>query len=123
MPATPEQQARQKIDAQLIAAGWMLQDCKQLNLGATRDIAGMRACQIEAIANLEKSFAAGTTFSPDQLAWLNLMRDHIATSVTVEPDDFACAPFSQRGGPGRAHQLFGAQLPALLDELNTALAA
>jgi REP element-mobilizing transposase RayT len=66
---------------------------------------------------------AGTTFSPDQLAWLNFMRDHIATSVTVEPDDFVYAPFFQRGGLGRAHQLFGSQLPALLDELNTALAA
>jgi type I restriction enzyme R subunit len=38
MPATPEQQSRQKIDAQLIAAGWMLQDCKQLNLDTARGI-------------------------------------------------------------------------------------
>jgi type I restriction enzyme R subunit len=66
---------------------------------------------------------AGITFSPDQLAWLNLMRDQIATSLTVEPDDFEFAPFSQRGGLGKAHQLFGDQLSALLDELNTALAA
>ena len=66
---------------------------------------------------------SGTTFTPDQLAWLNLMRDQIATSLTVEPDDFEFAPFSQRGGLGKAHQLFGDQLPALLNELNTALAA
>ncbi|MDR1498140.1 MAG: hypothetical protein LBS59_07010 [Puniceicoccales bacterium] len=65
----------------------------------------------------------GITFSPAQLAWLNLTRDPIATSLTVEPDDFEFAPFSQRGGLGKAHQLFGDQLPALLDELNTALAA
>jgi hypothetical protein len=30
---------------------------------------------------------------------------------------------SQRGGLGKAHQLFGEQLPMLLDELNTVLAA
>jgi type I restriction enzyme R subunit len=65
----------------------------------------------------------GTSFTPEQLAWLNLIRDHIATSLSIEPDDFDYAPFSQRGGLGNAHQLFGAQLPALLDELNEALAA
>jgi type I restriction enzyme R subunit len=33
------------------------------------------------------------------------------------------APFNQRGGLGKAHQLFGPSLPGLLDELNEALAA
>ncbi len=66
---------------------------------------------------------AGVKFSGDQLAWLNLIRDHIATSLSIEPDDFEFAPFNQRGGLGKAHQLFGEKLPALLDELNTALAA
>ncbi|MCP5522096.1 MAG: DEAD/DEAH box helicase family protein [Verrucomicrobiales bacterium] len=66
---------------------------------------------------------AGVTFSADQLAWLNLIRDHIATSLSIEPDDFDYAPFSQRGGLGKAHQLFGEQLPKLLDELNEVLAA
>jgi type I restriction enzyme R subunit len=66
---------------------------------------------------------AGVSFTPDQLAWLNLIRDHIATSLSIEPDDFDYAPFSQRGGLGKAHQLFGEQLPRLLDELNTVLAA
>ena len=67
--------------------------------------------------------AAGATFAPEQLAWLTLIRDHIATSLSIEPDDFGYAPFAQQGGLGRAHQLFGAQLSALLDELNTVLAA
>ena len=51
------------------------------------------------------------------------VRDHIAASLSIEPDDFDYAPFSQRGGLGKAHQLFGESLPALLDELNTTLAA
>ena len=33
------------------------------------------------------------------------------------------SPFNQRGGLGKAHQLFGEQLPKLLDELNEVLAA
>ncbi|MDR0353954.1 MAG: hypothetical protein LBI02_11650 [Opitutaceae bacterium] len=66
---------------------------------------------------------AGTLFTRAQLAWLNFMLDHIATSLTVEPDDFEYAPFSQRGGLGKAHQLFGTRLPDRLDEINTTLAA
>jgi type I restriction enzyme R subunit len=57
------------------------------------------------------------------LAWLELIRDHIATSLSIETNDFNYAPFSQRGGLGKAHQLFGADLPKLLDELNEVLAA
>src|ERR1035437_6492013 len=66
---------------------------------------------------------AGAVFTPEQLSWLNLIREHIATSLSIESDDFAYAPFSQRGGLGKAHQLFGEQMPKLLDELNEALAA
>ncbi len=65
---------------------------------------------------------AGTVFNPEQLAWLNLMRDQIATTLSIEPDDLDLSPFNQRGGLGKAHQLFGEQLPKLLDELNEALA-
>ncbi|MGI8966635.1 MAG: type I restriction-modification enzyme R subunit C-terminal domain-containing protein [Limisphaerales bacterium] len=66
---------------------------------------------------------AGVTFNSDQLAWLNLMREHIATAISIEQDDFESVPFNQMGGLGKAHQLFGDKLPELLDELNTVLAA
>ncbi len=65
---------------------------------------------------------AGVNFAGDQLAWLNLIRDHIATSCSIEEDDFDYAPFAQAGGLGKARQLFP-ELPALLNELNTVLAA
>ena len=66
---------------------------------------------------------SGAVFTPEQLAWLNLIRDHIATSLSIEPDDFDYSPFSQRGGLGKAHQLFGESLNQLLEELNEVLAA
>lgn len=66
---------------------------------------------------------AGTTFTHEQLAWLKLIRDHIATSLSIETDDLELSPFNQQGGLGKAHQLFGDQLPKLLDELNTVLSA
>ena len=39
MPETPEQRARQQIDAQLVACGWVVQDYKQFNPSAGRGIA------------------------------------------------------------------------------------
>ena len=66
---------------------------------------------------------AAPVFTPEQLSWLNLIRDHIATSLSIEPEDLELSPFNQRGGLGKAHQLFGEQLPKLLDELNQVLAA
>jgi type I restriction enzyme R subunit len=65
----------------------------------------------------------GVVFTAEQRSWLGLIRDHIATSLSIEPDDFEYAPFSHRGGLGKAHQLFGSDLARLLDELNEALAA
>jgi type I restriction enzyme R subunit len=66
---------------------------------------------------------SATIFTPEQLSWLFLIRDHIATAISIEPDDLELSPFNQRGGLGKAHQLFGDQLPKLLDELNEVLAA
>ena len=46
-----------------------------------------------------------------------------ATSLGIKPDVLDLSPFNQRGGLGKAHQLFGEQLPKLLDELNEVLVA
>ncbi len=72
---------------------------------------------------IEQKAASGTKFSVEQRAWLELIRDHVSTSLAIESEDFGYSPFAQRGGLGRAHQLFGAQLPTLLDELNHQLVA
>ena len=69
------------------------------------------------------SLPVSSAFTPEQLSWLELIRDHVATSLSIEADDFGYSPFAQRGGLGKAHQLFGEQLPSLLNELNEVLAA
>jgi type I restriction enzyme R subunit len=66
---------------------------------------------------------AGVEFTPEQLAWLERIRDTIASSLGVSRDDFAYPPFSGRGGLGRAYELFGERLDPLLDELTEMLAA
>ncbi len=65
---------------------------------------------------------AGRAFTDKQLRWLRMIRDQIAASLGVELDDFAYVPFNQDGGVGKALELFGVELPALLSDLNEALA-
>ena len=48
---------------------------------------------------------------------------HVATSLGVTVEDFEYAPFSQQGGRGRVRQLFGAELPKVIEELNRELVA
>jgi type I restriction enzyme R subunit len=72
---------------------------------------------------LTEQQGAGVQFSADQVKWLDAIKDHIASSLAIDSDDFEYAPFSQLGGPGRAHELFGERLDDILDELNVRLAA
>ena len=66
---------------------------------------------------------AGRAFTEDQIAYLRLIRDHIAASLAIAPRDLTEAPFSEYGGLGRARQLFGTDLDPLLTELTRTLAA
>jgi type I restriction enzyme R subunit len=65
----------------------------------------------------------GRKFTEEQRSWLDMMKDHIATSVEVQVDDFDLTPFSERGGLARVSKVFPGELGAVLRELNEALAA
>ena len=65
----------------------------------------------------------GRKFTDEQRHWLEMIRDHVAANLIVEPDDFEFAPFAQEGGLGKVYQLFGGELNGLIEELNGALAA
>jgi type I restriction enzyme R subunit len=60
-------------------------------------------------------------FTSEQLEWLNMIKGHIATSLTIGIEDFENVPFNQRGGAIKANKLFGKGLNKLLEELNTVL--
>ena len=72
---------------------------------------------------LAQQTQAGTTFTPEQRHWLDMIREHIAGNLTIVPDDFEYSPFAQEGGMGRVYQLFGAELPKVLKAMNRELAA
>ncbi|HLN02875.1 MAG TPA: type I restriction-modification enzyme R subunit C-terminal domain-containing protein [Bryobacteraceae bacterium] len=65
--------------------------------------------------------ANGSNFSDEQIQWLTAIAEHVGTSIEITPDDLESLPFSQKGGLGRAYQLFGDRLQPLLDELNEVL--
>jgi len=65
----------------------------------------------------------GREFTPEQLEWLKMIKEHVATSLAVEMEDFELAPFFEKGGPMKAFQVFGPDLPKMLKEVNEALAA
>lgn len=64
---------------------------------------------------------SGRKFTDEQRQWLEAIRDHVATSLTIEADDFEYEPFVQRGGLGKAYQVFGKDLEPILKELNEVL--
>ena len=70
---------------------------------------------------LNNQESRGTHFTPEQTEWLNMIKQHITTSLTVAIDDFELSPFNQKGGAVKAYQLFGKELNKTLEELNTVL--
>ena len=67
--------------------------------------------------------SAGKAFTAEQQWWLEMIRDHVAANLGVAMDDFEYAPFNQQGGLGKVHQLFGAELSQVIEELNRELVA
>ena len=67
--------------------------------------------------------AAGVEFTVEHRQWLDAIKDHIASSASIEQDDFDLSPFMEMGGLGRAYDLFGDGLTGILDEMNARLAA
>jgi len=65
----------------------------------------------------------GREFTREQMLWLNMIKEHIATSLTIGVDDFELPPFAQKGGAVRANTVFQQQLDKILDELNKELVA
>ena len=50
-----------------------------------------------------------------------MIKNHIATSLGIEIEDFENVPFNQKGGAYKATQIFGTQLTNILQEMNEVL--
>jgi type I restriction enzyme, R subunit len=71
----------------------------------------------------KKHSGAGEKFTEEQMDWLRMLKDHIATSFHVGVDDLDYTPFDAEGGLGKMYQLFGDGMNEIIDEMNEALAA
>ena len=67
--------------------------------------------------------AGAVHFTEEQMDWLRLIKDHIAASLSVVPEDLDLNPFDRKGGLGRFYEVFGAQYMEILAEMNIELVA
>lgn len=70
---------------------------------------------------LREQQSSGKTFTQEQIEWLTMIKDHIATSCSIEIEDFDYAPFYEKGGLVRFHSLFGTESDIILEQLNEVL--
>ncbi len=62
-------------------------------------------------------------FTPEQMEWLRMLKDHVVSSYHIEIDDLDYTPFDSKGGKGKMYQLFGNDMNEIINELNEVLAA
>ncbi|MDG1278837.1 MAG: type I restriction-modification enzyme R subunit C-terminal domain-containing protein [Algoriphagus sp.] len=62
-------------------------------------------------------------FTEEQLAWLRMIKDHIASSFHIGMDDLDYTPFDREGGRGKMWEMFGTETANLFEELNKELSA
>ncbi len=67
--------------------------------------------------------ASGRVFTPDERRWLETIRDHVKTSMTIDRNDLDLGKLGQMGGLGAAYGVFGERLDSILRELNEVLVA
>jgi type I restriction enzyme R subunit len=65
----------------------------------------------------------GKKFTTGQREWLIMIKNHIATSLSIEMNDFELAPFYEKGGAVKVYHVFGQELDSILEEMNEVLAA
>ncbi|MEX2376334.1 MAG: type I restriction-modification enzyme R subunit C-terminal domain-containing protein, partial [Dehalococcoidia bacterium] len=71
---------------------------------------------------MKRHSGAGQKFTEEQMEWLRMIRDHIASSFHLDREDLDMAPFDARGGMGQMYRLFGDRMDAVIDEMNEAMA-
>ena len=60
-------------------------------------------------------------FTEEQMDWLRMIKEHIISSLSVEPNDLELSPFDKKGGLGKFYQLFGEDYDKILNEINKVL--
>ena len=67
--------------------------------------------------------AGAVHFTDEQMEWLRMIKDHIASSLSIESNDLELSPFDHKGGLGRFYEVFGDSYEDILYEMNIELVA
>ena len=70
-----------------------------------------------------KKNAGDVHFTEEQMEWLRLIKEHIAISLSIMPDDLDLSPFDAKGGLGKFYDVFGDEYESVLQEMNEELVA
>lgn len=70
-----------------------------------------------------KKQAGKVKFTEEQMQWLRMMKDYVASSFHIDRDDFDLSPFNAEGGLSKMWKLFGEKTDEIINELNEVLAA
>ena len=70
-----------------------------------------------------KRNAGNIQFTEEQMEWLRLIKDHIATSLSILPEDLDLTPFDKKGGLLGFYDSFGDSYKVILNEMNRELVA
>lgn len=67
--------------------------------------------------------AGAIHFTEEQMEWLRLIKDHIASSLSILPEDLDLTPFDRKGGLLGFYNAFGDRYEQILQEMNVELVA
>ena len=70
-----------------------------------------------------KKNAGHIQFTEEQMEWLRLIKDHIAASLSILPEDLDLTPFDRKGGLLGFYDAFGDSYKQILQEMNVTLVA
>lgn len=65
----------------------------------------------------------GSPFTPEQLTWLEMIKNYIAKNASFQPEALEVGVFKKNGGAARYLRLFGNEWENIINELNSALVA
>ena len=68
-----------------------------------------------------EEWVTGKNFTPEQHEWLEMIQEHIATSLDIRMSDFGLAPFAELGNGAKVYELFGDDLDGILTDLTEKL--
>lgn len=70
-----------------------------------------------------KRNAGAVHFTEEQMEWLRMIKDHIASSLSILPEDLDLTPFDKKGGLLAFYDAFGEKYEEILQEMNIELVA